>query len=72
MERQLIPTKGEKIFARYSVDKGLISRMYKELKKFNTKRTNNLINKWTNELNRHFSEVSMDNKYMKKISTSLT
>jgi hypothetical protein len=26
------PTKGEKIFASYTLDKGLISRVYKELK----------------------------------------
>jgi hypothetical protein len=32
-------TKWEKIFASYSLDKGLIARIYKELQKLNTKRT---------------------------------
>jgi hypothetical protein len=41
MKRQ--PTEWEKIFASYSSDKRLISRIYKELQKFNTERTNNLI-----------------------------
>jgi hypothetical protein len=65
-------TEWEKIFTRYSSDKGFIFRIYRELKKLNTKRTNNSINKQVNELNRHFSkEVQMVNKYMKKRSTSL-
>jgi uridine kinase len=38
------------IFINYSSDKRLISRIYKELKKLNTKRTNNTINKWSNTL----------------------
>jgi hypothetical protein len=31
-------------------------RKYGELKKFSAKRTNEPINKWTNELNRQFSK----------------
>jgi hypothetical protein len=38
-------TEWKKIFARYSSDKELISGMYKELKKLNTERTENTINK---------------------------
>jgi hypothetical protein len=46
----------------YSMDKGLIYNIYKELKRLNTKRTNNTINKWANELNRQFLEVLMANQ----------
>jgi hypothetical protein len=48
MKRKLI--RWEKIFASYSSDRRSTSRIFKELKKLNMKRTNNLVNKWTNEL----------------------
>jgi hypothetical protein len=47
-------TEWEKIFARYSSEKVLISRLHKELKKLNTKGTSSLIDKRANELNRQF------------------
>jgi hypothetical protein len=50
MKRQC--TEWKKIFASNSLDKGLISEMSKELKKLNTKRTNNPTNKWANEWER--------------------
>jgi uncharacterized coiled-coil DUF342 family protein len=65
-------TEWEKIFTSYSTYKGLISRIYKEPTKLNNKRTNNIITKWVNELNREFPEemqmVNKYNKYRKKYS----
>jgi hypothetical protein len=45
------PTEWEKIFASYTSDKGLITRIYRELKKVNSPKINEPIKKWAPELN---------------------
>jgi hypothetical protein len=66
------PTEWEKIFASYTSYKGLITRIYRELKKTKSPKINNPI-KWTTELNKTFSkeEVQMAKKHMEKMLTIL-
>jgi single-stranded DNA-specific DHH superfamily exonuclease len=67
------PTEWKKIFASYTSDKGLITRIYRELKKLNSPQINEPVKKWALELNRTFSkkETQMVKKHMKKCSPSL-
>ena len=71
MKRQ--PLEWEKIIANETTDKGLISKIYKQLIQLNTSKTNSLIKKWGKDLNRHFSKegIQMANKHMKRCSTLL-
>ena len=67
------PTDWERIFTNPKSDRGVIANIYKELRKVDSRKSNNLIKKWGSELNKEFlpEEYRMAEKYLKKCSASL-
>ena len=66
------PSDWEEITANKATDKGLISKIHKQLLQLNSRKINDPIKKWAKELRRNFSKegIQMAKKHMKRCSTS--
>ena len=67
------PSEWQKIIANETMDKGVISKIYRQLLQLNLRKISSPIKKWAKELNRHFSkeDTQKAHKHMKRWSTSL-
>ena len=68
------PPEWEKIIPKQTTDKGLISKIHKQLIQFNTRKTNNPIRNWEKRPKQTFfskEDTQMANKHMRRCSTLL-